>query len=54
MDVEKDEVPILFSQLVERLVAACGLADRVDGGIGLQKLLKSCPDNRMVVGNQYS
>ena len=54
VDVEQHEIPILFSQQIERLVAACGLADRVDGGICLQKLLESCPDDRMVVGNQYS
>ena len=54
VDVEKHEIPILLAQQIERLVAAGGLADRVDGGIRLQKLLETCPDNRMVVGNQYS
>jgi hypothetical protein len=54
VDVEKNEVPILLAQLIERLVPACRLADRVDGGIRIQKLFEPCPDNRVVVGDQYS
>jgi hypothetical protein len=49
MDVEKDQVPVLLAQRIERFVAAGGFAYDVDAGICLEELLKSGPDYRMIV-----
>jgi len=54
MDVEEDQIPLLLPKQIERLIAARGLADRVDGGVRLEKLLESSPNDRVIVSDQYS
>jgi hypothetical protein len=54
VNVEQHEIPFLLAQLVESLVAAGGFADGVDARIGLEKLLESRSDHRMIVRDQYS
>jgi hypothetical protein len=47
-------IPFLLPKQIERLVAAGGLANRVDGGIRLEKLLESGANDRVIVSDQYS
>jgi hypothetical protein len=54
MDVQQDQIPLLLPQQIERLIAARGLTDRVDGGVRLEKLLESGPYDRVIVGDQNS
>jgi hypothetical protein len=51
VDVEQDQVPFLFAELVEGLAAGGGLSDGVDGRVGLQELFESGADHGMVVGD---
>ena len=54
VDVEQHEIPILFAQQVEGFVAARCLTHRIDAGVGLEELLESGADHRMIVRDQYS
>jgi hypothetical protein len=54
MDVEQHQVPFLPAQYIQRLVAARGLADRVDRGIRFQELPESRSNHSVIVGDQYS
>jgi hypothetical protein len=54
VDVQQHQIPFLFSQQVEGLVAAGSLANGVYARVGFKKLLESGSDHRMIVGDQYS
>jgi len=54
MDVEQYEIPFLFPQQIESLVATCSLANGIDARVSLQKLFESGANDRMIVGDQYS
>jgi hypothetical protein len=54
MDVQQHQVPFLLAQQIQRLVTAGSLADGVDARISFQKLFEPSPNNRVIVGDQYS
>jgi hypothetical protein len=54
VNVEQDKIPILLTELVERLIAARRFADGIDASVRFEKLLESRADDRVIVGDQYS
>src|SRR2546430_1491899 len=54
IDVEDDEVPLAVAQLLQRLLTAAGLGDRVDRAVLLQIMPEPGPHHRVIVRNQYA
>jgi hypothetical protein len=54
VNVEQHEIPILFPQQVQSLVAAGSLPHGIDTRIGFEELLESGADHRMIIRDQYS
>jgi hypothetical protein len=54
MDIEQYQVPLLLAKQIQRFVPARGLSHGVDARVRLQKLLESRPNDRVIVGDQYS
>src|SRR2546421_11109600 len=52
IDVEDDEVPLAVAQLLQRLLTAAGLGDRVDRPVLLQIMPGPGPHHRVIVRNQ--
>src|SRR5256885_16029253 len=54
IDVEDDEVPLAVAQLLQRLLTAAGLGDRVDRPVLLQIMPEPGPHHRVIVRNKYA
>src|SRR5213082_1479615 len=54
IDVEDDEVPLAVAQLLQRLLTAAGLGDRVDRAVLLQIMPEPGLHHRVIVRNQYA
>jgi hypothetical protein len=54
VNVEQHEIPLLFPQQVQSLVAAGSLPHGIDARVGFEELLESGSDNRMIIRDQYS
>src|SRR6267378_4686081 len=54
IDVQDDEVPLTVAQLLQRLLAAARLGDRVDGTVLLQVVPEPGPHHRVIVRNEYA
>src|SRR6266853_3639375 len=54
IDVEDDEVPLTVAQLLQRLLAAARLGDRVDRTVLLQVVPEPGPHHRVIVRNEYA
>jgi hypothetical protein len=54
VNIEQHEIPILLPQQIKSLVAAGSLTHGIDARIGLEELLESGADHRMIIRDQYS
>src|SRR5277367_5780419 len=54
MNVEKHQVPFLFTKLIQSFIAAGGFTYGVNIGIRLEKLLEARSNHRMIVFDQYT